>query len=89
MSLSSLIGRVVPAVTGFVTSGGNPAAAFAAAAQADKARNVAKKARMRSEVAQANYERNLEMAMGSGEFGTPGLTFNTPQPQQLLSLIHI
>lgn len=83
MSLSSLIGRVVPAVTGFVTSGGNPAAAFAAAAQADKARNVAKKARMRSEVAQANYERNLEMAMGSGEFGTPGLTFNTPQPQQL------
>ena len=83
MSLSSLIGRVVPAVTGFVTSGGNPAAAFASAAQADKARNAAKKARLRSEVAQANYERNISQMLGQVEGGTPAVLLNRTQPQKL------
>ena len=83
MGLSSLINRVVPTVTSFVASGGNPAVAFATAVQTDQGLKQAKKARIRAETQQANYERNLQMAMGSGEFGTPGLTFSAPQPQQM------
>ena len=49
----------------------------------DQGLKQAKKARIRAETQQANYERNLQMAMGSGEFGTPGLTFSAPQPQQM------
>ena len=83
MGLSSLINRVVPTVTSFVASGGNPAVEFATAVQTDQGLKQAKKARIRAETQQANYERNLQMAMGSGEFGTPGLTFSAPQPQQM------
>ncbi len=49
MSLSSIIGRVLPAATAYVTSGFNPVAATAAAIQADKARDQAKKVRLRNE----------------------------------------
>lgn len=83
MSISSLVNRIVPTVTSFVTSGGNPAVAFATAVQTDKGLKQAKKARMRAEIQQNNYEESLRMAMGSGEFPTTGLTFNTQQPQQL------
>ena len=82
MGISSIVGRILPAATTFVTSGGNPVATAASFAAADQARDNAKKARLQNEVAQQQYERNLAMAMGSGEFGTPGLTFSpTPQPQ--------
>ena len=82
MGISSIVGRILPAATTFVTSGGNPVATAASFAAADAARDNAKKARLQNEVAQQQYERNLAMAMGSGEFGTPGLTFSpTPQPQ--------
>jgi len=83
MGISSIVGRIIPAATAFVTSGGNPVAAAASFAAADRARDNAKRARLDNEIAQNTYERNLKMAMGSGEFGTPGLTFNTtsqPQP---------
>ena len=83
MSISSLVGRVIPAVTGFVTSGGNPIAAAASFAAADQARDQAKKVRMQNEKVQQQYQESIKMAMGSGEFPTTGLTFNTPQPQQL------
>ena len=37
---------------------------------------------MQNARAQQQYEETIKMAMGSGEFGTPGLTFSsTPQPQ--------
>ena len=45
MGLSSLINRIVPAATAFVTSGGNPIAAVAATASADKQLRDAKKMR--------------------------------------------
>ena len=45
MGLSSLLNRVVPAATAFVSSGGNPAAAVFAAASADKQLRDAKKQR--------------------------------------------
>ena len=82
MGLSSLINRVVPTVTSFVASGFNPAVAFTTAVQTDSALKQAKKARIRAEEQKVNFERNLQMAMGSGEFGTPGLTFSSPPVQQ-------
>ena len=83
MGIASFVGRVLPAATAFVTSGGNPIAAAASFAAADQARDQAKKVRMQNERVQQQYQESLKMAMGSGEFGTPGLTFSAPQPQQL------
>ena len=83
MGIASIVGRVLPAAASFVTSGGNPLAAAASFAAADQARKQAKKVRLQNENIQKQYEENLKMAMGSGEFGTPGLTFSAPQPQQL------
>jgi hypothetical protein len=83
MGIASFVGRVLPAATAFVTSGGNPVAAAASFAAADQARDQAKKVRMQNERVQQQYQESLKMAMGSGEFGTPGLTFSAPQPQQL------
>ena len=83
MSIGSIVGRIIPAATAFVSSGGNPAAAAASFIAADQARDKAKRARIENEIATNKYMENLRMAMGSGEFGTPGLTFSTPQPQQL------
>ena len=76
MSLSSIVGRILPAATAYVTSFGNPAAAAASFVAADRARDDAKKARMQNARAQQQYKERIEMAMGSGEFGTPGLTFS-------------
>ena len=83
MGISSLVGRVLPAATAFVTSGGNPVAAAASFAAADRARDDAKKVRMQNARAQQQYKENLQMVMGSGEFGTPGLTFNPPRTQEV------
>lgn len=62
MSLSSLVGRIVPAATSFVLSGGNPVAAFTGAVQADRARDAAKKERMR----QAKLEEQYMEYFGNG-----------------------
>ena len=72
MGIASFVGRVLPAATAFVTSGGNPVAAAASFAAADQARDRAKKVRMQNERVQQQYQESLKMAMGSGEFGTPG-----------------
>ena len=77
MSISSIVGRIIPAATAFVTSGGNPVAAVAAGVQADRARDQAKKARLQNEIAQTEYERNLKMAIGLDAFGGQGRTINT------------
>lgn len=70
---------VVGATTGYISSGGNPAGAFTgavSAGQANKAENAFKK-----QVEAYNKQiREQNMVMGSGEFGTPGLTF-TPVKQ--------
>ena len=80
MGLSSLIGRVIPAVTGFVTSGGNPAVAFASAVQADKARDQAKQIRLRNEEITNQIKEQQKMA-----FGDPNLpgAFPTPRPASI------
>ena len=77
MSISSIVGRILPAATAFVTSGFNPVAAAASFAAADRARDDAKKARLRNEVAQNKFRRDLEMAIGLDAFGGQGRTINT------------
>lgn len=77
--ISSIVGRILPAATAFVTSGGNPVAAAASFAAADKARDQAKKARIRNEVAQDKFRKDLEMAIGLDAFGGAGRTI-TPTP---------
>ena len=81
MGISSLVGRILPAATAFVTSGGNPVAAAASFVAADQARDNAKKVRLQNEIATNRYRENLNM-MGSGEFGTPGLNFQGPVPNR-------
>lgn len=76
MSLSSLVGRIVPAAASFVFSGGNPVAAFTGAVQADQARNAAKKERMRQAKLQEQYMEQF------GTFGTS--SFRDPYASQLV-----
>jgi hypothetical protein len=80
MSISSIVGRILPAATSFVTSGGNPIAAAASFAAADKARDQKKQARL----AYAEYEaqqrelKNMDPLL----FQNFGATTTTaPQPQ--------
>ena len=63
MSLSSIVGRIIPAATAFVTSGGNPVAAFTSAVAADRARDAAKQQRLENEKARAQY---MEIFSGTG-----------------------
>jgi len=79
MSISSIVGRVLPAATAFVTSGGNPLATAVSFAAADKARDDAKKARLRNEEAQNKFREDLQMAIGLDAFGGQGRTI-TPTP---------
>jgi len=80
MGISSLVGRVLPAATAFVTSGGNPLAAAASFAAADQARDQAKKARLQNEIATNQYKENLKMA-----FGDPmtNIALPTPRPSSI------
>ena len=81
--ISSIVGRILPAATAYVTSGFNPVAAAASFAAADKARDQAKKARIRNEVAQDKFRKDLEMAIGLDAFGGTGRTITTqPVAQQ-------
>ncbi len=81
MSLSSLVGRIIPAATAFVTSGGNPVAAFAGAVQADQARNAAKKQRLENEKARAKY---MELFSGQGS-SIPTIQSNLARTAPVLS----
>ena len=67
MSLGSIVGRIIPAVTGFVTSGGNPLAAASSFVAADQARDTAKKIRMQQ--AQEKEFINMEL-FGGGRAST-------------------
>jgi len=83
MGISSLVSRIIPAATSFITSGGNPLAVAASVAATEKAKRQQKRAKTLYNTQVAEYERTLDMAMGSGEFPTTGLTFGGSQPQQL------
>jgi|TARA_B100000073_G_C23722853_1_gene568248 hypothetical protein len=77
MSISSFVGRVLPAATAFVASGGNPLAAATSFAAADKARDDAKKAKLQNEKLRSEYQRSLEMTIGLDAFGGQGRQINT------------
>ena len=77
MSISSIVGRIVPAATAFVTSGFNPVAAVAAGVQADRQRDEAKRARIRNEIAMNQYKEDLQMAIGLDAFGGQGRPVTT------------
>tara|TARA_B100000459_G_C8570345_1_gene198341 strand:- start:148 stop:1026 length:879 start_codon:yes stop_codon:yes gene_type:complete len=79
MSISSLVGRIIPAVTGFVTSGGNPIAAAGSFIAADQARDAAKEARLQNEIATNRYMENLQM-IGLDAFGGTGRNITPMQP---------
>ena len=82
MSLSSFISRVVPATIGFAKGG--PVGAVTAIAGTEQAKAQERKVKRdiaRQQQALSNKRREY-MAMGSGEFGTPGLNFTQTQPQQ-------
>ena len=86
MSIGSIVGRILPAATAFVTSGGNPVAAAASYVAADRARDEAKKARLQNEIAQKKFQEDLQMAIGLDAFGGQGRPINTtpvvtPPPQ--------
>jgi gas vesicle protein len=82
MGLSSFVSRVIPAAVGFVTGGPVGATtAILATEQAKKQERSIKRAVEQRQQQENKLRRDL-MAMGSGEFGTPGLTFSTPPVQQ-------
>lgn len=74
MSIGSLVGRIIPAVTGFVTSGGNPLAAATGFVAADRARDEAKKIRLANEDATNKFKEQYNMAIGLDAFGGTGRT---------------
>ena len=80
MSISSIVGRIIPAATAFVTTGGNPVAAAASFAAADRARNEAKKIRLANEEATNRFKEQYNMAIG--DINAPG-AFPTPRPAGL------
>jgi len=83
MGLRSIVSRVIPTAVGFVTGG--PVGATTALLGTEQAKREEKKIKRAINQRQQQEQRLRSefMAMGSGEFGTPGLTFSAPQPQQL------
>lgn len=83
MSIKSFVSRVIPTAIGFATGG--PVGATTAYMATESAKREEKKIKraINERQQQEQILRSKYMAMGSGEFGTPGMTFNAPQPQQL------
>ena len=66
MSIGSFVRRVVPTVTSFVTSGGNPAIALATAVETDKQLKRAKQAKMQAEQQRQQEKQFMEIFTSSG-----------------------
>jgi len=80
MGLSSLVSRIIPVAVGYATGG--PVGATSAALATEAGKKQERKIKQANDAAiRQQIDRRNFMAMGSGEFGTPGLTFN-PQPVQ-------
>lgn len=80
MSISSIVSRIIPAATAYVTSGFNPVAAAAAVASTEAAKREQKRQRRRAAEEAAEFERNLNMAFGDPN--APG-AFPTMRPDNL------
>tara|TARA_E500000081_G_scaffold112770_1_gene115277 strand:- start:340 stop:1215 length:876 start_codon:yes stop_codon:yes gene_type:complete len=83
MSISSIVGRIIPAATAYVTSGGNPIAAAAAAASADKARDQKKQIRLQNAAIEKQNKEFMQMAMDPSQMIGQRSQFIATQPQQL------
>jgi len=79
MGIASFVGRVLPAATAFVASGGNPIAAASSFVAADRARDQAKKVRMQNEKFLQQQAQEQEM-IGLDAFGGTGQTITTTAP---------
>jgi len=83
MSIESFVSRVIPVAIGAATGGVAGAATAAVATEQAKAQERSiKRDIQKAEQQQRLRQQELNM-MGSGEFGTPGLTFTPPKQQQL------
>ena len=82
MSLSSLVSRVIPTAVGFVTGG--PIGAVSAAVATEQGKKQEKQIKRQIAERQQQEQKLIQELnmMGSGEFGTPGLTFTQPKVQQ-------
>ena len=80
MSISSIVSRIIPAVTSYVTSGGNPVAVAATVASTEAAKKEQKRAKRRANEQAAEFERNINMAFGDPN--APG-AFPTMRPANL------
>ena len=80
MSISSLVNRIVPTATAFVTSGGNPAVAVATLAATDKALDQQKKIRLQNEETLKKQRELQQMAYFDQRGGGFVNTSMTPQP---------
>ena len=80
MSISSIVSRIIPAVTSYVTSGGNPIAVAATVASTEAAKKEQKRAKRRANEQAAEQERINQMAIGDPN--APG-AFPTMRPANL------
>lgn len=82
MSLKSLVSRVIPTAIGFATGG--PVGAVTATLATEQAKKQERQVKRQIEQQRQQEQKFIQELnmMGSGEFGTPGLTFTAPKPQQ-------
>ena len=83
MSISSIVSRIVPAVTSFVTSGGNPVAVAATVAATEQAKKQRKRNIREREAFAEQQRKDYEMAIGLDAFGGAGRPITTTTPPQL------
>ena len=82
MSISSIVSRIIPAVTSYVTSGGNPIAVAATVAKTEAAKKEQKRAKRRANEQAAEFEGVNNMAIGLDAFGGQGRPIGIEQRQQ-------
>ena len=82
MSISSIVSRIIPAATAYVTSMGNPLAVAATVASTEAAKKEQKRAKRRANEQAAEYEGAMNMAIGLDAFGGQGRPIGIEQTSQ-------
>ena len=83
MSISSIVSRIIPAATAYVTSMGNPLAVAATVASTEAQKKEQKRAKRRANEQAAEYERINQMAMDPSQMIGQRSSFVASPPQQL------
>ena len=83
MSISSIVSRIIPAATAYVTSMGNPLAVAATVASTEAAKKEQKRAKRRANEQAAEYERINQMAIDPSQMIGQRSSFVASPPQQL------